>query len=71
MPFTLLARRRRFWIKEEVQCRYALISNARHNMMQDNPKEFNQHLLDFFQSIDNSGEGFPKRETAVINDPLE
>jgi len=43
-----------FWIKQETQCRYALISNARHNMMQDNPKEFNQHLLDFLQSLENS-----------------
>ena len=41
-----------FWMKEEIQCHYVLISNARHNMMQDNPKEFNQHLLDFLQSIE-------------------
>lgn len=40
-----------YWNQHEKQSGYALISNARHNMMQDNPEEFNLHLLDFLQRL--------------------
>jgi pimeloyl-ACP methyl ester carboxylesterase len=46
-----------FWIKHEKQCGYALISNARHNMMQDNPKEFNRYLLEFLQRLEDNRKG--------------
>lgn len=39
------------WAKQDAQCRYVLIPNARHNMMQDAPDVFNRHLLEFAKSV--------------------
>jgi pimeloyl-ACP methyl ester carboxylesterase len=50
--FGLLRILSHFWQKQEKQSSYVLIKNARHNMMQDNPEEFNQHLLNFLQDSD-------------------
>jgi 3-oxoadipate enol-lactonase len=39
------------WAKQEPQCQFFIIPNAKHAPNLDNPQEFHKHLLDFLKSL--------------------